>query len=315
LTRLGESGLGRRLAFAAAGWLPGSCPKASRRPPLAVVGHRGAARERPENTLPSFDRALEVGANAIETDVCVTRDGRFVLWHDADPDAPVALARQAGGERLAFRPSVPDFGSPWRRPVRELDLDDFRPRCGYVPAGGGESRVPIEPLERLFEWAPGARRLERVLLDVKLGEAETGAAAALLRAVRTAAGEPRLRSLVFHLLSPQEEIVRALSAEAARGGLPANVRICADFELPGVLRANRPALVPEVSMGCGERMWAGFRREVCRVVRARNDGRLDRVTVWTVNRERRLRQLLRIGVDAILTDEAAVLRRIADSLR
>jgi glycerophosphoryl diester phosphodiesterase len=46
------------------------------------VGHRGAPREQKENTLPSFVRALELGADAIELDVHLTADGVVVVHHD-----------------------------------------------------------------------------------------------------------------------------------------------------------------------------------------------------------------------------------------
>ena len=49
-----------------------------------VFGHRGACGERPENTLISFERALEQGADVLETDVHLTRDGEIVVLHDAD---------------------------------------------------------------------------------------------------------------------------------------------------------------------------------------------------------------------------------------
>ena len=48
-----------------------------------IVAHRGVPRELRENTLASFARALEVGADAIELDVHVTRDGAVVVHHDA----------------------------------------------------------------------------------------------------------------------------------------------------------------------------------------------------------------------------------------
>jgi glycerophosphoryl diester phosphodiesterase len=48
-----------------------------------VIGHRGASAHAPENTLEAFRRAVELGASGIETDVRMTRDGRFVLLHDA----------------------------------------------------------------------------------------------------------------------------------------------------------------------------------------------------------------------------------------
>ena len=47
-----------------------------------LYAHRGAAVELPENTLPAFRLALELGADAIETDAHLTRDGHVVLSHD-----------------------------------------------------------------------------------------------------------------------------------------------------------------------------------------------------------------------------------------
>lgn len=47
-----------------------------------LIGHRGAPRGYVENTLPSFARAIELGADAIELDVHATRDGAVVVHHD-----------------------------------------------------------------------------------------------------------------------------------------------------------------------------------------------------------------------------------------
>lgn len=49
-----------------------------------IVGHRGAAGIELENTLASFKRAIAVGANAIEFDVHITKDGHAVVCHDPD---------------------------------------------------------------------------------------------------------------------------------------------------------------------------------------------------------------------------------------
>jgi glycerophosphoryl diester phosphodiesterase len=48
-----------------------------------IIAHRGASAERPENTLASTRRAIEVGATAVEVDVRTTKDGQLVLLHDA----------------------------------------------------------------------------------------------------------------------------------------------------------------------------------------------------------------------------------------
>ena len=61
-----------------------------------LYAHRGAAAELPENTLPSFQRALELGADALETDAHLTRDGHVVLSHD-----PTGLRMGGVATRLA----------------------------------------------------------------------------------------------------------------------------------------------------------------------------------------------------------------------
>jgi glycerophosphoryl diester phosphodiesterase len=60
------------------------------------IGHRGAKREFPENTLVAFDRAFERGADAIELDVHATRDGVVVVHHD--PTLPLSVTRLLGRE-------------------------------------------------------------------------------------------------------------------------------------------------------------------------------------------------------------------------
>ncbi|HZG62341.1 MAG TPA: glycerophosphodiester phosphodiesterase family protein, partial [Rubrobacteraceae bacterium] len=51
---------------------------------ISNIGHRGAAGLEPENTLRSFRRAGAEGADAIELDLRLTRDGRLVVLHDSD---------------------------------------------------------------------------------------------------------------------------------------------------------------------------------------------------------------------------------------
>ena len=68
------------------------------------IGHRGAPREALENTLPSFRRALELGADAIELDAHVTVDGVVVVHHDdAVLGKAIAATRWADLEHLELR--------------------------------------------------------------------------------------------------------------------------------------------------------------------------------------------------------------------
>lgn len=59
------------------------------RPRVERIGHRGAPRDFPENTLPSFQRAFELGADGVELDVHLTVDGTPVVHHD--PDVTIQL--------------------------------------------------------------------------------------------------------------------------------------------------------------------------------------------------------------------------------
>jgi len=49
---------------------------------VITFAHRGARSELPENTLPAFRRALELGASGLESDAWVSSDGEVVLVHD-----------------------------------------------------------------------------------------------------------------------------------------------------------------------------------------------------------------------------------------
>lgn len=51
-----------------------------------IVAHRGASLERPECTLASCRRAIEVGATAVEVDVRTSKDGHLVILHDRTLD-------------------------------------------------------------------------------------------------------------------------------------------------------------------------------------------------------------------------------------
>src|SRR5205823_1123974 len=48
---------------------------------MIVIAHRGASWDLPENTLPAFERAIEVGADFVELDVHADGEGRLVVTH------------------------------------------------------------------------------------------------------------------------------------------------------------------------------------------------------------------------------------------
>ncbi len=60
--------------------------------PFHVIAHRGASAYAPENTLPAFERARQLGASAVELDVQLSRDAVVVLFHDGTLDEKTQLS-------------------------------------------------------------------------------------------------------------------------------------------------------------------------------------------------------------------------------
>lgn len=105
-----------------------------------IIGHRGASAHAPENTLASFQRAIDDGAEGIEFDVRLARDGVPVVIHDE------TLARTAGVNSLVSALTSAELA--------EIDVGSWftaRPR-GTAPTpefGGERVRSLADTLERL----------------------------------------------------------------------------------------------------------------------------------------------------------------------
>lgn len=70
-------------------------PPVTRLPRPAVIGHRGAPAYRPEHTAAGFELAIDQGADLIEPDVVVTRDGVLVVRHESDLSLSTDIAEHA----------------------------------------------------------------------------------------------------------------------------------------------------------------------------------------------------------------------------
>ena len=82
-----------------------------------VHAHRGAPAERPENTLPSFERAVELGADGLETDLHRTADGRLVR-RTTDVAAGEVLRTSLVDGTILSRVEPGTGGDPAPRPER-----------------------------------------------------------------------------------------------------------------------------------------------------------------------------------------------------
>jgi glycerophosphoryl diester phosphodiesterase len=97
-----------------------------------VIGHRGACAYAPENTVPSFDKALDLGVDGLETDIRRTRDGVLVLFHDNILDNKSDLTGRVQDYSYAELKKA-DFGGWFSKEYKGagiLRLDEFLCRYG-----------------------------------------------------------------------------------------------------------------------------------------------------------------------------------------
>ncbi|MCU0406040.1 MAG: hypothetical protein MUE64_03545 [Ignavibacteriaceae bacterium] len=139
-----------------------------------ICGHRGSPVNEPENTIPSLERALSEGVNALEVDICVTKDNEVILWHDWNPDELVALIRENGLEpEVRYKPDFPARFSGFRNKTSELTLEEFRKHFNYTKKGENNPvGAHIPTFEEFIKWLMDKEKVKYVFLDMKVPENE-----------------------------------------------------------------------------------------------------------------------------------------------
>jgi glycerophosphoryl diester phosphodiesterase len=182
-----------------------------------IVGHRGASAYRPENTLASFELAVEQGADAIELDVHLTTDGQLAVIHDPTLERTTSAT-----------------GSVAAMTMREIKKADagatFEVSDGSRPYRGKRLKVPTLP--EVLAWLPAGIGL---VVEIKAREAVDATVEALRdSAVRGAdavtiisfdeATIDRVRELdselpTGYLLVPFDKVERGLTYATEHGHL------------------------------------------------------------------------------------------------
>lgn len=247
-----------------------------------VYAHRGAAAECPENTLPSFRRALELGADALETDVHLTADHSIVAAHDEDGLRVAGVARK----------------------IRESSLDEVRSwdaghvfvdAAGARPFQGRGYRIPT--LEELLVELPGVR------LNVDLKSEDPQLAERFLEIVRRHGAEDRVVAASFF----RSTLVRLRGAGWRGESSLSEMEFARWWLLPAWFRLGPPPAT---------RAQIPTRTGPCSLATPRTLRKLHRlglrVDYWTINDPAEARSLVVLGADGIMTDDPA---RIVPAVR
>jgi glycerophosphoryl diester phosphodiesterase len=236
-----------------------------------VVGHRGSAATHPENTLPSFQAAIDAGADAVELDVRVSADGVAVVMHDAD------VGRTTNGSGLVHELTLPE--------LKRLDASGGR---------GGAHEVPT--LADVLELASGR---VAVNLEIKNLPGEPGFDGPVEAAVQAALGDLERAGfagpvLVTSFNWSSIERSRALAPDLPTGFLSL-AAVAPVAALDYVRQAGHPFVLPNV---------LALRQAGPEFVdEAHRHG--VRVGTWTVDDPETVAELFAWGVDAVATNDPA----------
>jgi glycerophosphoryl diester phosphodiesterase len=294
--------------------------------PFLNIAHRGAPFEFAENTIPAYEEALKQGANALEIDLVMTKENEVVLYHDRDPNDLISLIRQAGLEGQKYVPYLPNLGSAWRVPTEQLTLEELREFYGFALRRGGladaltpnrrDSDVVIPTLSEFAVWANTQEKLEAVLLDIKLIPGQEGLAVVMAEKFAEAFKDSRWRP---YMLTQYPSIYIALQEWVNQHPEAKNHIITLDNEQAGSLN-KRSAIMARTnqkvkSLALGAtifRRWRSYKKELAEVLdrSRRRDDSIYPVVSWTVDNERKLYELLQMGVDGILTNRPDRLNRL-----
>jgi len=252
---------------------------------IDIQGHRGTRGHLPENTLPAFRLALEMGVDTLELDIGVTRDGVVVVHHDRrlNPDA----ARGPDGQWVrAPAPAIflLDFSQ-----LQTYDVGRLRPGSEYAKRFPHQKPIDGTRIPKLVDVF-SLNEKARFNIETKISPdhpAETLApeplARALIAEIRKAGAQRRttIQSFDFRTLKVVEREapeIETVYLTQGKDSLPAKVR------------------------EAGARIWSpDFRDLDLQTVAAARELGL-RIVPWTVNEPADIARAIALGVDGIISD-------------
>jgi glycerophosphoryl diester phosphodiesterase len=243
-----------------------------------VAAHRGGSLLWPENSLLAFRNALGLGADYIEFDVHLSRDGEVVVIHDP------TLERTSTGHGA----------------VREKSLEELR----TVHLKDHTGAVTEETIPTLDEVAAlAAREKRRMLLEIKVDERHQRYPGIEEKVLAILDRRGMAKSTVVMAFEPETwRHVRELRPDVTAGALYS----------PGTLRAMGSTVARELEearkLGVE---FVGLHQDLvdaATVVAARNLGL--RLGVWTVNEPATLRSFIDQKVGVVITDRPDLARQL-----
>lgn len=228
-----------------------------------VFAHRGASGERPENTISAFSLALEEGADGIELDVHLSKDGEVMIIHDE------SLLRTAGIDRM----------------VSEMTRSELEATSAGKTFSDEFGFTPIPSLEEYLCFMEGRRDK---LTNIELKTAPLyypGIEEKVMALVAKHGLESNIIYSSFNWLSVVK--VKRMDPSAKVGLL-----------FSGMPLHNLGAIMRDLDIACFHPDFHDLSEDIVKSLHS--EGR--EVNVWTVNGPEDIRSCLSWGADGIITN-------------
>ncbi|MBL9018814.1 MAG: glycerophosphodiester phosphodiesterase [Myxococcales bacterium] len=248
-----------------------------------LYAHRGASAERPENTMPAFERAVECGVDALEMDVHLTRDGHLIVVHDPDARRMAAAPLRWNDLELAEAQRL-DVGWGFVAP------DGTRPFAG--------KGITVPRFDDVLDAFPDVR----INVDIKN---DLRAVGAMLAVITSRRASERVTVASF-----QTNIAVAVRRAGYEGETAlAQMEVASLVALPGVLWRSLPftGSAAQVPVAQGP---VRFDRPAF-IAKCHSIGL--RVDYWVVDDPAEARRLLELGADGIMTNDPAAIRPVFEA--
>ncbi len=279
-----------RLLVASLATLSLSLSQTAAAPHPLVIAHRGASAQAPENTLPAFQLAWAQGADAIEADFQLTKDGHIVCFHDKD-------TKRLVGQQLAIANATLEE-------LRQLDVGSIQPQASERALrswkGDQYKGTRIPTIAEVFATVP---REKKIFIEIKCGPEII---------------DPLLRELASSGLTPDQVVVIGFNSALLKSLKERDPKwqtawLCSFDKKPNGKPRNAPAKVLKTLKGMRALALMSGRGDV-------DNGLLDQIRaagiehyVWTINDPKLGPTYRAQGVDAIITDRPAEMRAALNS--
>ena len=254
-------------------------------PTPLIIAHRGSSAQAPENTLPAFQLAWEQGADGIEGDFQLTKDGHIICFHDKDT------------KRLAGQPLT--IANATLEELRQLDVGSIQPQAEVDALRTWSAdkfqgtRMPT--ISEVFATVPPGKKM---FIEIKCGPEIL---------------DPLLRELASSGLTPDQLVVIAFDSAMLKSLKERDPKwqtgwLCSFGKRANGKPSQAPAKVFKTLKEMNARALMSGRGDV-------DKNLLDKIRaagiehyVWTINDPKLAPAYQAQGVDAIITDVPAEMR-------